>query len=147
MAKSQWQVYKKSGALQINIAGPQYERNEKGFETITRHGAVFVDMGKGDNGVIDWENKILFAIGPNDIGKLLYAFEKWKKSGVIELALDHFDADKNKKSFTIKNGTTGTYMVGSFYDGKSASLFFDAGEMLYFEQIIKRSATYIMLGT
>lgn len=149
MAKSQWQIYKKSGALQLNMSKPQYEKTSTGFETISRHGAVFVDMAKGSDGVIDWTNKVLFAIGPNDISKILYAFAKWQKTGTIDLVLEHFpiDGDKKKKSFSIKNGSPGTYMVGSFYDGNSATIFFDAGEMLYFYEIIKRATTYIMLGS
>ena len=145
-SKSQWQIYKKSGALQLNMSGPQYERTDSGYEKITRHGAVFIEIAKGSNFTIDWATKVLFAIGPNDIGKILYAFAGWEKNGTIDLVLDHFDSEKKKKSFSIKNGSKGTWMVGAFYDGNAGSVFFDAGEMLYFYEIIKRSATYIMLG-
>lgn len=95
MRPLQYAVYKgtggKFGAIQLNLQEPHFyevdgkKRDFTGNEALdangrpkegwrVREGAIFLEMtsAKGKN-VYDWENKIVFALSVNDMGKLAFA--------------------------------------------------------------------------
>lgn len=72
-------IYKGKGAAQFRLLPPikkTIEGNRGPFERVEKNGAILLEaapgLGKGDDGNLtyDWEKKISFAIGINDIAQI-----------------------------------------------------------------------------
>jgi len=125
----QHKVYKNTGAVVFGLIPARH--NEKGF--VEKAGAVLVEAapaeGKGPNGLpkYNWDRKITFAIGVQDISNLLSENPKLNR-----LFHEH---DKHPKilQFTPGEGKyAGTYMMnlsmGKGSDRATVGVPFDSGE-------------------
>ena len=119
----QWSVYKgmggKFGAFQFQASPPRPENPSQPDDNKMRAGAVFVEAAPtiGKN-TYDWDNKILFALGVNDIGKILahYTMTRQAASDTKPLQIYHDpDAGTAKANSRPKKLTFGRLTnLGSF---------------------------------
>lgn len=157
----QFQIVKKSSALQISYIPVTTKDTEYGKQ-VEKEGAVYLQFaratgGKNDGGhnTFDWGNKIVFAVGINDIYQIL-SFYNGVMNGWVDtsqrqtLNLIHVPpgaSEDNVKKLTIQSGVDrylGTYMLTMRNEaGDSISTSMSSGEMDIFINLCRTASIYM----
>lgn len=143
----QYAIYKgisgKQGAIQFSLL-PAYKSKKKD------EGAVFIEAAPtiGPN-EYDWQNKIIFALSTNDIGKVLVTLKGGEGCSIYHDP-DTGTERKNTraKRLTIEPGNTGTFKVALSQqlgeEKRYASLYIDAGEAQILTALLTRAIGRIL---
>jgi len=77
----QYAIYKKKGAMQFQLMNPYSKRNDSGYY---KEGTVFLEAApsQGER-KYDWENKIVFSLGVNDLSKIALALRNSTQLSII----------------------------------------------------------------
>lgn len=139
----QYQVYKSTGAVQVRLIPYKDYKN----------GAIYLEAtkstGKGSNGLpnYDWDSKIKFAMGPNDIATLFEAIDKGKSNFKLIHKINGKEGEGKVLTFTAGQGQyKGSWML-SFVDrdnDNSCTVPMSAGEWRIFLEIIRQSLLTIV---
>ena len=157
----QFQIVKKAAALQISYIPVTTKDTEYGKQ-VDKDGAVYLQFAKstgtkndGGHNTFDWKNKIVFAVGINDIYQLLSFYNGiiYGWSDVTQrqtLNLIHVPpgaSEDNVKKLTIQSGVEkylGTYMLTMRNEaGDSINLSMTAGEMDIFINFCRTASIYM----
>lgn len=157
----QFQIVKKTGALQISYIPVTTKDTEYGKQ-VEKEGAVYLQFAKatgtkndGGHNTYDWKNKIVFAVGINDIFQLLsfyngitYGWSDVSQRQMLNLIhVPPGASEDNVKKLTIQSGVDkylGTYMLTMKNEaGDSVSVSMTAGEMDIFINFCRTASIYI----
>jgi hypothetical protein len=157
----QFQIVKKAAALQISYIPVTTKDTEYGKQ-VDKDGAVYLQFAKstgtkndGGHNTFDWKNKIVFAVGMNDIFQLLSFYNGivygWSDVSQRQtLNLIHVPpgaSEDNVKKLTIQSGVDkylGTYMLTMRNEaGDSINLSMTAGEMDIFINFCRTASIYM----
>lgn len=139
-----YSIYKKIGQAQFSLIPPTRDP-EKGF--VVRDGAIFIEAAPGMNGgkEWDWNKKIRFSLGLNDIAILLEDLDNPKK-------LIHKIEESNilkSLEFTPGQGNyEGTYMMKLTHKAEDTNLMvsvpLSSGEFQILVSMMKSSLPYMV---
>lgn len=157
----QFQIVKKSAALQISYIPVTTKDTEYGKQ-VEKEGAVYLQFAKstgerndGGHNTFDWKNKIVFAVGMNDIYQLISFYNGivygWADTSQRQtLSLIHVPpgaSEDNVKKLTIQSGIDkylGTYMLTMRNEaGDSINLSMTSGEMDIFVNFCRTASVYM----
>jgi hypothetical protein len=157
----QFQIVKKAAALQISYIPVTTKDTEYGKQ-VDKDGAVYLQFAKstgakndGGHNTFDWKNKIVFAVGINDIFQLLSFYNGiiygWSDVSQRQtLNLIHVPpgaSEDNVKKLTIQSGVDkylGTYMFTMRNEaGDSINVSMTAGEMDIFINFCRTASIYM----
>jgi hypothetical protein len=157
----QFQIVKKAAALQISYIPVTTKEAEYGKQ-VEKEGAVYLQFAKstgakndGGHNTFDWKNKIVFAVGINDIFQLITFYNgilhNWSDTTQRQtLNLIHVPpgaSEDNVKKLTIQSGVDkylGTYMLTMRNEaGDSINVSMTAGEMDIFINFCRTASVYM----
>jgi len=132
----QFTIYRDNAALQANLQQATWEEPDNLKNWNINKGAIWVEVanGTGEDKSWDWQNKIIWKMGPVDIETILAGWQI--KDGKQCIPLFHKDQNEVNNTLTIRPGEdTLTFRK----DGTSVSVFATRGQWIIFNKLMSDS--------